>query len=140
MKLLRGLAVVPAVLVLGSVAAADEYGGWKKDEARKVYACEYKYEKKDGGYNTQTVAVYYGDKDRSGWAYYYNAKNEPWARCAAPGNPKYDQKAMYWESLRPDGLGYEAFKDAGGKAQYAGYCPAPRDGKAPIPPFPLPPK
>jgi hypothetical protein len=140
MKVLRALAVVPAILAAAAVASADEYGGWKKDETRKVYACEYKYEKRDGGYSTQTVAIYYADKDRAGWAYYYNAKNEPWARCAAPGNPKYDAKVMYWEQLKPDGSGYQQFKDSKGAAQFTGYCPAPKDGKSPIPSLPIPPK
>ncbi len=140
MKVFGALAVVPAVLALAAVATADEYGGWKKDEKRQVYTCEYKYEKKDSGYGTQTVAIYYADKDRSGWAYYYNAKNEPWARCAAPGNPKYDAKVMYWQHLKPDNSGYEAFEDSTGQPQFTGYCPAPKDGRAPIPALPLPPK
>jgi hypothetical protein len=137
--------VVGACVVLASVvgvAQADEYGAWVKDTKKQCYTCDYTYKTKDGGMSKQSVVVYYADKDRSGWAYYYNAKQEPWARCAVPGNPKYNPKAMTWEKLAPDGKGYAPFQDTNGKPQPDGYCPAPKDGKAAIPvlSLPLPPK
>ena len=142
MRSLR-LTLAAAALLVSGVARADEYGKWVKDEAKKTYTCEYTYDKKQpqaAEKGKQTVVIYYGDADRSGWAYYYNADLKPWARCAAPGNPKYDEKVMYWEALKPDQKGYEPFKDKDGKPEAAGYCPAPKDGKKPIPSLPLPPK
>lgn len=135
-----------AVLVVGVQAnglLADEYTKWTRDEAKKTLVCEYTYTPKEPaakGPPKQTVVIFYADKERSGWAYFYNAAQSPWARCAVPGNPKYDPKAMTWEALTPDGKGYEPFKDRAGEAYPAGYCPAPKDGKNPIPDLPLPPK
>lgn len=132
--------VRPVAPPAARAAAPDGYGPWATDCARKVHACQYTYSTKDGGKGTQTVVIYYADKDRSGWAYYYNTAPTPWARCALPGNPKYDAKAMHWEALKPDADGYERFKGKDGKYQPDGYCPAPKDGKSPIPLLPLPPK
>lgn len=143
MKSLRiGLAALGLVLAAAQVGRADEYTKWVKDEKKQTYSCEYAYKTKDGKENKQQVVVYYADKDRSGWAYYYNTAPTPtpWARCAVPGNAKYDAKAMYWEALKPDADGYERFKGKDGKYQPDGYCPAPKDGKSPIPLLPLPPK
>jgi hypothetical protein len=131
------------LVIGGAPALADEYTSWKKDEVKKTYTCTYSYTPKDPAVTKkyeQTVVVYYGDKDRSGWAYYYNADNKPWARCAIPGNTHYNPKVMYWENLKPDGTGYDGFKDKDGKYYAAGYCPAPKDGKKPIADLPLPPK
>jgi hypothetical protein len=114
-------------------ARADDYGKWVKDEKKQVHSCEYSYTTKDGGTAKQTIMVYYADKDRTGWAYYYNAKQEPWARCAVPGNAKYDPKQMYWQKLNAKADGYEDYSTKG-------FCPAPKDGKSSIPDLPPPPK
>lgn len=132
-----GIAVAMALSVC-SVASADEYGKWKKDEKQKTYVCEYKYETKASTkakpeYAVQKAVIYYDDADRKNWVYYYNAKNEPWARCAAPTHPKYDSSVMYWQHL---GESKDKYVDYSEK----GYCPMPKDGKSPIPTFPLPPK
>ncbi len=137
-----GLLALGLVLAVPALVRADDYTKWVKDETKHTYSCEYAYKTKDGKENKQQVVIYYADKDRSGWAYYYNnaATPMPWARCAVPGNPKYDAKVMYWEALKPDGDGYDKFKDKDGAYQPAGYCPAPKDGKNPIQLLPLPPK
>ncbi len=121
------------MLVGVGMARADGYGKWANDENKQVYACEYSYATKDGCASKQTVVIFYGDKDRSGWAYFYNTKQVPWTRCAVPGNAKYDPKQMYWQKLNAKGDGYEDYS-------MKGYCPAPKDGKSPIPDLPLPPK
>ena len=61
------------------------------------------------------------------------ADGNPWARCAVAGNPKYDPKVMYWQHLNKTGDGYVEFETKG-------YCPSPKDGKAPILVIPDPPK
>jgi len=131
-------AIVTAAMFAAGTANADEYGKWVRDEKQKTLVCEYKYETKAStkakpGYAVQKAVIYYADADRKNWVYYYNAKNEPWARCAAPSNPKYDSTAMYWQHI---GDGKDKYVDYADK----GYCPAPKDGKNPIPSFPLPPK
>ena len=126
-------AVVAAALT-ATAAQADSYTPWKYNAPEKRYECEYTYDTKAGKPAAQAVYAYdMTDKDRYGWAYFYNAKGEPWGRCAAPGNPKYDAKAMYWQKLNDKGDGYTEYPEAG-------YCPAPADGKKPIPQFPAPPK
>jgi hypothetical protein len=143
MSAIRVVVAVVGVVLAGAPAFGGEYTGWQKDEQRQTYTCEYTYEPKDTAAKVrskQTVVIYYGDSDRCGWAYYYNAGSIPWARCAVPGNPKYDPKIMYWEALNQDKTGYEPFKDKKGEASPAGFCPTPKDGKTPIPAFPLPPK
>ena len=137
------LVAILAVGVHAGVSLADGYTKWTKDETKKTHTCEYAYAPKEAAAKEtpkQTVVVFYADKERAGWAYFYNAAQTPWARCAVPGNPKYDPKAMAWEALKPDGKGYEPFKDRKGEAYPAGYCPSPKDGKSPIPDLPLPPK
>ncbi len=133
---------VAILLSTATLAFADEYTEYKRDEKKQTLTCEYSYEAKDPKTKEpkkQTVVIHYGDKDRAGWAYFYNG-DTPWARCAVPGNPKYDAKAMHWEALKGDGKGYEPFKDKKGEAYPSGYCPAPKDGKNPIKELPLPPK
>lgn len=130
------LAGVAGLVLSATAARADEYGKWIKDEKKQVYYCEYKYEKKgstkdEPKYAVQKVQVYYADPDRKNYAYYYNAEDKPWARCAVPGHPKYNASVMYWQRL--DGDKYVDYPDAG-------YCPTPKDGKSPIPNLPLPPK
>ncbi len=132
------LSVLTLAASLGS-ASADGYTKWVNDPVKKTYSCQYVYANKSTANSTQNVVVYYGDKERKNWAYYYNAKMEPWARCAVPGNPKYDAKAMTWEALKPDTSGYAPFKDKAGDPEPAGFCPAPKDGKAVIAALPLPP-
>ena len=138
----RRLAVVAALVAAPALTLAnDKYTPWTKYQATKQYTCSYEYKTPTGGYSKQTVAVYYDDKDRNQWAYYYNADSKPWARCAIPGNPKYNPKVMYWENLTPDATAYEPFKDPAGKPYAAGYCPTAKDGVDPIPTLlPLPPK
>jgi len=129
------------VAVLAVVAPKpDTYGLWTTECGHKIHACEYTFSTTDGVRRTQTVVIWYADKDRNGWAYFYNADSKPWARCAVPGNAKYDAKAMCWECLKPDGTGYEPFKDQNGTPKPLGYCPTPKDGKSAIPLLPLPPK
>jgi hypothetical protein len=123
-----------------ALVRADGYTKWVKDLERQTYSCEYVYKTKDGNTNKQYVVIFYADADRSGWAYFYNSAAKPWTRCAVAGNPKYNAKAMYWEALAAEGDGYEPFKGKDGKVQPDGYCPTPKDGKNPIPTFPLPPK
>lgn len=142
MSSIRLLVAAAGALLLAAPVFADEYTPYKKDEKKQTYTCEYKYDAKDPAAKEklkQTVVIYYGDKDRSGWAYYYN-DDKPWARVAVPGNPKYNAKVMYWEALKSDKSGYEPFKDKDGKPYGDGYCPAPKDGKRPILDLPLPPK
>jgi hypothetical protein len=126
------LVLVPLLVNVGA-AKADEYSKWAKDEKKQAYTCDYSYSTKDGTTASQTVVIYYGDKDRNGWAYYYNAKMEPWARCAVPGNVKYDPKQMYWQKLNAKADGYEDYPTKG-------YCPSPKDGKSAILDLPPPPK
>lgn len=126
------LLVCGLLLAAPTLARADDYGKWAKDEKKQTHYCDYSYANKAGGTSKQTVVVYYADKDRAGWAYYYNAKQEPWARCAVPGNPKYDPKQMYWQQLNDKGNGYDDYPK--------GYCPTPKDGKSPIADLPPPPK
>lgn len=135
---LWALALTTTLLLMSGQARADEYGKWVKNEKEKILVCEYKYETKKStkdkpDYNVQKVVIYYEDPDRKNFAYYYNAKNEPWARCATPTHPKWDAKVMYWQQL---GGGKDSYKDY----DIVGYCPAPGDGKNSIPTFPLPPK
>lgn len=120
-------------------ASADGYTKWVTDPVKKTHTCQYVYDNKSNAKSTQTVVVHYADPARKTWAYYYNAKMEPWARCAVPGNPKYEPKVMAWEALKPDAKGYEVFKDKAGDPEPAGFCPAPKDGKAIIASLPLPP-
>jgi hypothetical protein len=112
---------------------ADGYAKWVNDEKKQEYTCEYSYSTKDGCTSKQRVVIFYGDKDRSGWAYFYNAKQEPWTRCAIPGNSKYNPKQMCWQKLNSKADGYEDYPTNG-------YCPTPKDGKSAIPELPLPPK
>ncbi|HEX3146583.1 MAG TPA: hypothetical protein VHR66_00680 [Gemmataceae bacterium] len=130
--------LMATALLAASTANADEYGKWVKDEKQKTYVCEYKYETKAStkakpDYAVQNAVIYYADPERKNWVYYYNAKSDPWARCAAPTHPKYDNTAMYWQHLGEDKHNYIDYPDKG-------YCPAPKNGKNPIPAFPLPPK
>jgi len=123
---------VMAVLVFTGAIKADEYGKWSKDEAKKTYTCDYKYANKTGGYSSQKVVVYYDDPERKSWAYYYNAKSEPWGRCAIKGNPKYDGNVMYWQKLNGDKKSYQDYPEKG-------YCPTAGDGRDPVRNLPLPP-
>ncbi|MBM3981660.1 MAG: hypothetical protein FJ304_15560 [Planctomycetes bacterium] len=109
------------------------YSEWATNCVAKAHTCSYTYTNKDGGKSTQTVAIYAGDADRRGWAYYYNADKKAWARVAVPGNPKYDAKVMYWQKLKASGDGYEDFPTKG-------FCPTAKDGTSPIADLPLPPK
>jgi hypothetical protein len=142
MSAIRVWVVAACAFLVTTPAFADEYTAWAKDEKRQTYVCEYKYDPKDPTLTEkrkQTIVIYYGDEDRAGWAYYYNAANKPWARVAIAGNPKYSSKAMYWETLKADGTGYEPFKDKDGEPFGQGYCPTAKDGKKPILNLPLPP-
>ena len=129
------------VLSLGVLAAsagwavsADGYSPWTPNPAKNRHECVYTYATKTGKPATQTVYAYTAaDKDRAGWGYFYNAKAEPWARCALPGNPVYDPKQMHWQQLNPRKDGYADYP-------MAGYCPTPADGAKPIPDLPPPPK
>jgi len=112
---------------------ADEYTKWVKDEKTKTYSCEYSYKTTDNKASTQKAVIFYADPDRKDWAYFYNTKNEPWARCATPTNKDYNANAMYWQKLD---TGKDKYSDYATK----NYCPAPGDGKAPIATLPLPPK
>ena len=123
---------VAALFLVGGIVQADEYGKWTKDEVKKTYSCDYKYANKTGGYSTQKVVVYYADPERKNWAYYYNAKDEPWGRCAIKGNPKYNSNNMYWQKLSTDKKAYQDYPEKG-------YCPTPGDGKDPVRDLPLPP-
>jgi len=143
MTAFRHAAVVLGLVTTTALLSAGDYTSWTKDEKKMTYTCEYSYKQADTKAKEpgkQTAVIYYGDKDRSGWAYFYNADNKAWARCAVPGNPKYDAKKMTWEKLTTDEKGYEPFKDKKGEPEPAGYCPTPKDGKEPIPDLPLPPK
>jgi hypothetical protein len=135
-----GVLALGLVVAVPALGRADGYTQWVKDEKRQTYSCDYVYTTKDGKTNKQYVVVYYGAADRSGWAYFFNSAARPWTRCAVPGNAKYSARAMYWEALKAEADGYEPFRSADGKVQPDGYCPAPKDGKNPIPAFPLPPK
>ncbi len=127
------MGVAAAVLCAGPVAA-DTYGPWTTNKEKNRHECVYTYATKDGKTSTQTVVAYTAaDKDRHGWAYFYNAEGKPWGRCATPANPKYDAKQMYWQKLTAAGDGYEDYPTKG-------FCPAPKDGKSPIPSLPDPPK
>lgn len=140
---MRLLVLFVGLFMTSTCLFAGDYTSWKKDEQKMTYTCEYSYKSSDSKAKEQSkqkVLIFYGNKDRSGWAYYYNADNKPWARCAVPGNPKYDAKKMNWEKLTTDEKGYERFKDKSGDPEPSGYCPTPKDGKDPIPDLPLPPK
>lgn len=112
---------------------AGSYSPWVKNEQQNRWECTYTYPNKTGGTSKQVVAVYPKDNARAGWAYFYNDQGKPWGRCAIKGNPKYEPKVMYWQELTPKADGYQDFK------QPKGFCPAPKDGKTPIPTFPDPP-
>jgi hypothetical protein len=127
------IATVAGLLLLTGSLRADQYTPWVKDEKTKTYSCEYSYKTKENKPAKQNVVLYYDDKDRKNWAYFYNEKKEPWARCAVPGNPKYDDKVMYWQHIDTSATKYVDYEEKG-------YCPAPKDGKNPIPNLPLPPK
>ncbi|WP_020475146.1 hypothetical protein [Zavarzinella formosa] len=127
------IAAVTGLLLLTGSLRADQYTPWVKDEKTKTYSCEYKYVTRANKPAVQNVVVYYGDNDRKNWAYFYNEQQKPWARCAVPGNPKYDQKAMYWQHIDATETKYQDYEDKD-------YCPAPKDGKNAIPSLPLPPK
>jgi hypothetical protein len=113
---------------------ADGYTKWVADPKTQTISCDYEYQTKDNRKAYQKVVIYAADPERKTWAYFYNAKNEPWARCAVPGNPKYDPKVMTWQRLEP------TKKDRYVDYPEKGFCPAPGDGKAPILNLPLPPK
>ena len=136
------LPVVGLLLAAHAAHAGDPYSKWATDEKKQKHTCTYTYKSNDPKveYAKQNVVVYSADKDYAGWAYYYNADSKPWARCAIPGNPKYEAKKMYWEKMTPDEKGYEPFKDDKGQPQPIGYCPVPKDGVDPVPDLPLPPK
>ncbi len=127
-------AVCLTLLVSAGFTYANEYTKWVKDEKTKTLSCDYKYTNNDGKPATQKVVIYYADADRKNWAYYYNAKDTPWARCAIPGNAKFDEKVMYWQKLD------DKKKDGYLDFPKAGFCPTPADGKTPIANLPLPPK
>jgi hypothetical protein len=122
-----------AVFALVTGVHADDYGKWGKDEKARTYTCDYSYDTKDGGKNTQKAVIYYADPDRKDWCYFFNAKNEPWARCAVPGNKDYNPNQMYWQQVNEKKDGYSDYTQKT-------YCPAPADGKRPIATLPLPPK
>lgn len=142
MSAVRVLTAIVCALILASSVRADEYTAWAKDEKKQMYVCEYKYDAKDPAVTEkrkQTIVIYYGDTDRAGWAYYFNAADKPWARVAVAGNPKYNPRAMYWEALKADGTGYESFKDKDGDPFGPGYCPIAKDGRRAIGNLPQPP-
>src|ERR1700676_3086804 len=87
-----GIPALTAFLLLAGAVRADSYSKWTKDEKAKTYQCEYRYQTAEKKPATQTVVIYYADAKRANWAYFYNAKNEPWARCAIKGNPQYNAK------------------------------------------------
>ena len=111
-----------------------------KDDTKGILACEYVYATNESGQNVLTTIVYFNDSDRNGWAYFFNSKQVPWARCAVPGNPKFDPNAMTWEKLKTDGSGYDVFRDESGNPKFRGFCPSPKDGVSAIPNLQLPPK
>ncbi|MBY0460060.1 MAG: hypothetical protein K2V38_22315, partial [Gemmataceae bacterium] len=113
--------------------SSEGYSAWTTDCATKVRTCTYTYANKDGNTSTQTVVIYTDDPDRKGWAYFFNADKKPWARCAVPGNPRFDPAEMCWQKLNAKGDGYEDFPTKG-------FCPTAKDGKSPIASLPLPPK
>jgi hypothetical protein len=125
------LAAMAMTIFLGT-SRADDYSKWVKNAEADRWECDYTYTTKSGTEAKQKVLVYTQDKKRAGWAYFVNKDNKAWARCAIKGNPKHDPKKMYWQKLNSKGTGYEDYPEPG-------YCPAPADGKKPIPAIKHPP-
>ncbi len=112
-------------------AVADGYTKWVTDPVQKTHTCHYAYLNTTGTVSDQTVVVFYGDQNRRRWAYFYNARKEPWARCAVPVNPRFKAGVPVWEELTCDGAGYAPLRGAA--------RPTPKDGTKPVADLPLPP-
>src|SRR4030088_3526284 len=96
-KTLAILAVFALSLIAVKAKADGSYSPWQYDKEKARYSCKYTYDAKDGGTNYNTVLYYPKASPRTGYYYYANSKGDVWARCACPGNDKYDPKVMYWQ-------------------------------------------